>query len=185
MRIRMAAAACAALLALAISGCGDEETATAPPPSPEPTATASEPTVPTDGKFQREPTPIQLYQSASSGNRVDKPAAVAIQDEATLEKWVDGEFSREPEKRTSIAANFDEDRQVWAVFLPKSERGTRVAITGAETDGKTTRLFVTELLPEKDCPPSQAPASYPSAYVETRTMPPKAKLKITRIREGC
>ncbi len=185
MTTRIVAAACAVLVALAIAGCGGDEAATAPPPAPEPTAKTEGPTSTADGKFRREPSPIQLYQSASSGNRVDKPVAVAIKNDAILEKWVDGEFSREPKKRTYIAADFGDNRQVWAVFLPKSPRGTRVAITGAATNGETTRLYVTKLLPEKDCPPNQAPASYPSAYVETRTMPARAKLKITTVRQGC
>lgn len=134
--------------------------------------------------FKPEPAPVQLYRSSTSGVRVGKPTVVAIRSQAELDSWTKREANGNPQGAPSIEVKFKDNRQVWAVFLPKSPAGARLAVSSVRYNGNIPRVFATMSVPGKGCK-TYGGATYPTAWVETRELSGTPELRVTTLRTTC
>lgn len=120
--------------------------------------------------FKPEPTPIQLLTDGTSGVIVAKPTVRIAKSQGQLDALVKVQASA-TDSRPNVSANFNEERQVMALFMPKSKRGTQVTVTAVSSNGSKTRVSALLLVPKKGCKAKGPDNPRPTAWVETRRLP--------------
>ncbi len=134
--------------------------------------------------FKAEPPPIQVYSSATSAARVSQPTAVAARSQAQLAELVKREQGNRTAEISDISVNFDSDRQVWAVFMPKSPAGSRLSVIRVASNGETVLVTASMTVPSQGCKVSGGVA-HPTAWVETRTLKGKPRIRVIRVSRPC
>lgn len=140
---------------------------------------------PTAG-FKREPPPIQLYTSATSGVKVGRATLVSIRNRTQLRRWLRKTARGSGGDTPVVNVNFDEGRQAWAVFAPRTKPGSRLTIANAFTKGNRVIIYATMLVPGDNCPNYGGDAEVnPTAWSETRRLGTSAELKLNELHTTC
>lgn len=130
--------------------------------------------------FSEEPAPIQILSGNETGYRVNKPTVVLVQSKKELSELSKTHFSRGVDKQTIAPIDY-KTRQLVALVMPESPKGSLVAVTDVhEEDGKIV-VEAVRLLPGKGCATGKTKPR-PISFVETRQMKGDVKLEITDTR---
>ncbi|MBI4898272.1 MAG: hypothetical protein HY827_07875 [Actinobacteria bacterium] len=126
--------------------------------------------------FSEEPPPVQILTGSTTGFHVDKATAIVAKTTAEFRAMMKKHFSHGVKKQTIAPIDF-KSRQANGLFLPKSPKGSQLAITDVHQEGDTVVISAVRLLNGKGC--STAPGR-PRLFhiVETRKMADATKTQI-------
>lgn len=127
--------------------------------------------------FSDEPPPIQISSGNESELKLDDPKAYIVQSNKELKKMRTDAFNNSKESQSWAATDF-KTRQFVGVFMPKSEKGSLIAITDIYQDGDDIVIKVTKLLNGEGCKTGNTRPA-PWQVVETRKMTGTPALKVT------
>jgi hypothetical protein len=130
--------------------------------------------------FSQEPPPVQILTGSTTGYKVNKPTAIIAQSGTEFKAMKAKHFSNGVPKETIAPIDF-KTRQAVGLFLPKSPKGSELAISDVHQEGDTIVITAVELLPGKGCTTgSLRPRLF--HIVETRKMTnaPNVKIKVTK-----
>lgn len=173
----------AVLAAVVIAGCGSDDSNTATGAGAPDGATGSaaggaaveagkqrDPEAVAEEKknFSKEPPPVQIQSGNVSGYKVNKPTAVIVnslkEQKALRAKVYAGDIPSSPWAATDYAT-----RQMVGVFMPKSPKGSLIAVSDIFQNGQVIKIKTVQLLRGEGC---KASGSRPNPWqvVETRKM---------------
>lgn len=135
--------------------------------------------------FKAVQTPIQLFVSGTSGVKVSEPTVEVARTASQLASLKRRQVAGTNEPEPSASVNFREKRQAIAVFLPKSEPGTQVMVSGVSTNGKSSRVTAIVFVPAKGCKTSGKGSARPTAWVETARLSGKTSLVVRKVPAPC
>lgn len=128
--------------------------------------------------FSQEPPPVQILTGNTTGYLVNKPTVAIAQTTPEFRAMMKRHFSNGVKKQQVAPIDF-KTRQAVGLFLPKSPKGSELAITDVHQEGDTVVVSAAKLLAGKNC---KFPPGKPRLFhvVETRKMDgaPKVKIKI-------
>lgn len=118
------------------------------------------------GVFTEEPPPIQLFTDSTSEVVVSKPTAKIARNQRQLNALLKSQASSASDRPT-VPVTFSEQRQVVAVFMPSSPKGSQITVAGVSSNGTTTKVNVLMLT----CKGKVSSKARPTAWVETKRLP--------------